>query len=108
MSATKHAHDFAVGAAVSLNAPDVDHYAVSVHGPGGRILRDIDVALQSWDRNLRRHERVAVAVNTEAAYRKLATGTDCRIVAAARFDQVAPRDQFLQLRFNLAARRAGA
>ncbi len=71
--------DLAIGAAIALDAGDVDHHAITVHGRLGGIT----------DGTVRDQESVAIAMHVEAADGVLAAGAGGDEVAGADFDDFA-------------------
>src|SRR5262249_22789118 len=101
--AAQYANNFAVGAAVRFNSADPDHHAVAMHGALGGVFGNVDIAAKTFDGNLGRDERVAVAVDVQTAGCEFAGGADGDVLAGAGFDDVAARDQPGNFGFNLRA-----
>ena len=74
---------------VVLDARDVDHHAIPVHGGLGGFARNVDIAAQPFDGMIGRNEAIAVAVHVEAAGHVLAAQAREHEVAGFHFDQVA-------------------
>ena len=96
MRALEDAQDFAVGAAVGLDARDAHHDAVAVHGLAGGIGGDEDIAGNAFNGAVRDEEAVAVAVHAQPAGRVLAAAPGGDVMAAAQLDDVAARGQARQ------------
>ena len=101
MGAAQHAHDFAVGLSIALDAGNSCDHLVAMHRAGSGFLRDVDVAAQARYGRRGNHEAVAVAVDVQAPDGEFAADAGGRVVPGSRFDQVPALRQVGQLGFQL-------
>ena len=65
--APQHLDDLAIRAPIPFDARDANHHAVAMHGRLRRFARDVNVALQAFDRMIGNQEPIAVAMHVQAA-----------------------------------------
>ncbi len=103
MGALKDAQDLAMGAAVGLDAADVDHHAIAMHGAAGVLLGNVNVAAEAGDGNVGSDEGETVAMDVEASGGELAAGTRRDIMTGSGFHDLAARGQAIELGFDIGA-----
>ena len=106
VGALEHLDDFAIGAAIGLDAGDARHHAIAVHGLRRGVRRDEDVSGDSLDRPFGNDESVTIPVHVQTADGVFPAARRHGKLAGSRLQQVAAGRQTGQRGLQFLAFRA--